>query len=327
MVIEMKKLDQQLTDVNMRLDAQSESDPAMIEVLSQDRERLHAELAQLMTLMAQQQKQMVTRNEEHEQEADVNSCGSSDGNIESRSSSEAGMSDPVDSDLDDEDEDEWGGPDGEVDEEEELLGAPFDLTAVPVALDAKLLALDPEGALRPTTIAAGPQWSKRSFKSLLTPTATTEIWNSEEQSRNTKAAFDLLDALTRSGGLSLVQTELHVLMAATHNFDLALIDTSQHAHDARESKHSGKEIVGRTRKFSCQLAAAAHFIACFSFSFPSVVFSVVQGNVNPIEKVERSSLILASAVHGVLPQQLIRPAERERVNRYADVGFGLSMAP
>jgi len=64
MVIEMKKLDQQLNEVNAQLDTQAERDTAKIEALAQDRERLHAELTRVKALMAQQQKQTATRLED-----------------------------------------------------------------------------------------------------------------------------------------------------------------------------------------------------------------------------------------------------------------------
>jgi hypothetical protein len=45
--------------------------------------------------------------------------------------------------------------------------------------------------------------------------------------------------------------------------------------------------------------------------------TVIQDNINPIEKVERSSLIMASTVHGAAPQQLINEEQVERVATYS----------
>jgi len=87
----------------------------------------------------------------------------------------------------------------------------------------------------------------------------------EEQRVNKNKAFDLLDALSKSGVLPIQQASLHVLLAATHCFDKTLMDT------------------------------------------------VVQDNINPIEKVERSSLIVASTIQAVAPEALLRPEHVTRV--------------
>ena len=45
--------------------------------------------------------------------------------------------------------------------------------------------------------------------------------------------FELLDALTRSGGLSIDHASLHVIVAARHSFDKTITDTIvqvEHAH-------------------------------------------------------------------------------------------------
>ncbi len=125
-----------------------------------------------------------------------------------------------------------------------------DFSALPTELDARLEAEDPDSALRPTIIKVGKVWNKRSQRTLLSPTAVSSL-SVAEQKLEKNACWDLLDSLTRSGGLPIEGAMLHVVMASTHCFDHSVFDT------------------------------------------------LVKRNVNPIEKVERSSLIVASAIHGV----------------------------
>ena len=87
-------------------------------------------------------------------------------------------------------------------------------------------------------------------------------------------AFDLLDALSRSGALPIECASLHVIVAATHRFDQSLMET------------------------------------------------VIQENVNPIEKLERSSLIVASTVHGTASAaDLLQPREVARIEGMAPLLF------
>eukprot|EP00439_Symbiodinium_sp_Y106_P040414 s2043_g4.t4 len=123
-----------------------------------------------------------------------------------------------------------------------------DYTQVPKQLDEQFEKLDPDSSLRPTIINPGSTWSKRSQAALLAAAQTRSL-ASDEQKREKDAAFDLLDAITKSGALPLSHAELHIIVAATHCFDKTVTET------------------------------------------------VVQDNVNPIAKVERSSLIMASTVH------------------------------
>jgi hypothetical protein len=138
-----------------------------------------------------------------------------------------------------------------------------DYTKIPKLLDSKFEAMDKEGAVRPTIINVGKRWTKTSKKSLLAA-ATSSTLGVEEQKKERGAAFDLLDALTKSGGFEVQDASLHVVIAATHCFDRSLVDT------------------------------------------------VVQRNVNPIEKVEFSSLIMASTIHNERVENLV---SRDQVSR------------
>jgi hypothetical protein len=140
----------------------------------------------------------------------------------------------------------------------------IDLTQIPGKLDQKYEALDTDAALKPTTINPSSEWTKRSQKSLLAePTET--LLHAKELEIERSAAFDLLDALSKSGGLTIDCAELHVVIAATHCFDKSVMDT------------------------------------------------IVNGNVNPIERVERSALIMASTLHQVDAEEMIVSSQLARV--------------
>lgn len=79
-------------------------------------------------------------------------------------------------------------------------------------------------------------------------------------------AFDLLDAISRSGSLAIEDCcSVHIMVAVTHQFEKSVVNT------------------------------------------------VVQNNVNPINMVERSSLIIAATVHGTAVEQLVRPQQLARI--------------
>ena len=111
-------------------------------------------------------------------------------------------------------------------------------------------------------------WDKRSQAGLLA-TPTSNSLGADQQAAEKSAAFDLLDALTRSGALAIEHASLHVIIAATHCFDQSLLDT------------------------------------------------VVKRNVNPIERVERSTLIMAATINGVPAAELIQDNQLERVATFS----------
>jgi len=142
-------------------------------------------------------------------------------------------------------------------------------------LDKKFLQLDDDAAVRPTIINVNENWRKRVQKTLLSKPQEESMTNDgQESARNT--AFDLIDALTRSGTLPFDHATLHVVIAATHCFDKSLINT------------------------------------------------IVQNNVNPIEKVEKSCLIAASVVHNQKPEDLVKTEQLQRVKTYSPSLFTLT---
>ena len=130
-----------------------------------------------------------------------------------------------------------------------------DFTLIPQILDEAVERYAKSSALRSTTIKTG-NWSRSRQENLLTGPKRIQL-SSDDAEREKNKAFDLLDALSRSGSFPITYSDLHVIVAVTHCFDKDVMST------------------------------------------------VVCDNVNPIEKLECSTLILASAIHGVPARELI----------------------
>jgi hypothetical protein len=99
-----------------------------------------------------------------------------------------------------------------------------DYTQIPRLLDQKCQVLDEDNALRPTTISTGGAWCLKFQKGLLSKPETRTL-HLEQQDEEKARAFDLLDALSRSGTLDIQAASLHVILAATHCFDKTLMNT------------------------------------------------------------------------------------------------------
>eukprot|EP01032_Pedospumella_encystans_P016785 gene16785-19135_t len=140
----------------------------------------------------------------------------------------------------------------------------IDYTKYPNKLEEMYTQHDPNSSLRPTIINPGATWTKHSQAGLLSAPQTTNL-SAGTQATEKSAAYDLLDALTRSGALPIEHASLHVIIAATHCFD------------------------------------------------QSVMYTVVQKNVNPIERVERSTLIMASTIHNLPVSSLVHQTQVERL--------------
>jgi len=132
----------------------------------------------------------------------------------------------------------------------------LDFTMIPKQLDAKFDEYDNENSIRSTIIEAGKAWTRKRQENLLTKICETSLSFDDTKSEQ-KKAFDLLDALSRSGTLPIACAELHVVVAVTHCFE--------------------NDVMG----------------------------TVIQDNLNPIEKVEKSSLLVASTIYGSNTAELI----------------------
>ena len=139
-----------------------------------------------------------------------------------------------------------------------------DYTTFPGKLDKNFDQYDKFNALRATKVKLGSAWRKTFQRGLLSK-PQTESFSKEAQRKERSRAFDLLDALSKSGGLTLSGCTLHIVLAATHCFDLDLLNT------------------------------------------------VVQDNINPIERVETSNLIMAATIFGQAAQSLVLPHHAARL--------------
>jgi hypothetical protein len=142
-------------------------------------------------------------------------------------------------------------------------GDAADYTQIPGELDRRFERLDTDGALRATIINPGDPWTHTAHKGLIGTTRTASLHGAEQRTQKNRA-FDLIDALSKSGALAIDDTSLHVVIAATHCFDRTLLDT------------------------------------------------VIQDNVNPIEKVERSLMIVGTTIHGLPAPAILADDQRER---------------
>lgn len=131
-----------------------------------------------------------------------------------------------------------------------------DLTSLPSLLEQEFDRSSNSAAVRPTIITPSQVWSRKRQKTILS-IATSSDLTVDVQKREKNKAFELLGALSRSGGLHLQHSTLHVLVAMTHCFESTVMDT------------------------------------------------VVKDNINPIDKVVASTMIIANAIHQKPPSDLV----------------------
>lgn len=137
-----------------------------------------------------------------------------------------------------------------------LINKEEDYMQIPNELEKRLEKFDNESAVRPTIIRCSDDpWYKKEKIGLTQPIYSHKIENEGKREEKQKA-FDLLDALTRSGLLTCEDAELHIILANTHCFGNSLMN------------------------------------------------GIVNGE-NPIDKVEKTALILTSTLHKEIPKNLI----------------------
>ncbi|KAL7569633.1 hypothetical protein ACA910_008291 [Epithemia clementina (nom. ined.)] len=129
-----------------------------------------------------------------------------------------------------------------------------DFTKIPFKLDMLIGKLDTDGYLRSMTIKTSQAWTLKRKVNLLLEAVSTTIGQYSEKRR----AFDLLDAITRSGNLPIKCSEIHVVIGVSHNF----VD--------------------------------------------SVMRTLYVDNINPINKAEKSLLLLGSEIFKRKPTDLVR---------------------
>jgi hypothetical protein len=141
----------------------------------------------------------------------------------------------------------------------------IDFAAVPRILDVAIEQYAQGAALRSTTISLSDSWIRNRQDNLLAKAPTKSHLQPDDLKQERHKAMDLLDALSRSGSLSISFSELHVIVSVTHCFEKDVIET------------------------------------------------IIQDNINPIEKLENTTLLVGSAIYGVPASGLI--GNREDLQR------------
>jgi len=102
--------------------------------------------------------------------------------------------------------------------------AVVDFTAIPKKLDVTFEQHDKDNALRTTKLKLGDTWTRMRQENLLVKVSKSILQKSTQKTEKDKA-FDLLDALSRSGSLAIACAELHVILGVTHCFEKSVMET------------------------------------------------------------------------------------------------------
>ena len=109
--------------------------------------------------------------------------------------------------------------------ERPVSSADRDITTIPNTLDKNFENFCDGDSVRATIIHIGNNWDKCQYKSIVSSSPDISSLQSSEIEDEKKKAFDLLNALTKSGALTIDSASLHVVIVATHVFDKTIVDT------------------------------------------------------------------------------------------------------
>lgn len=99
-----------------------------------------------------------------------------------------------------------------------------DFTMVPKILDDVIEKSEKNTSLRSTVLKTSNSWVRNRQENILAPFKSQRLNLSDIKDEKNKA-FDLLDALSRSGSLPIKSSELHVVVAVTHCFEKDVMNT------------------------------------------------------------------------------------------------------
>ena len=96
-----------------------------------------------------------------------------------------------------------------------------DFTTVPLRLESNMLQLDPKEVMKPSKITLS-NWQKHS-RDLFGKDSSVGLKEADLK-LETDRAFDLIDSLTKTADLPLEDTEVHVFLTVTHDFEEVVLE-------------------------------------------------------------------------------------------------------